>query len=269
MEPKTGPYWLNGVRGWLKNPERKARRFQTQTLTDEHVQKMITNIESNPSYTKLDGPYNTFLKIRDKALISLSWIFFKRASEILNVRLSELYYDEKLLYVTFHVKKKSRKIKVCPMCKRENKAKSGTCKHCQGDISNVEPIRKEPPVVTKRKNLDYPYCKYVFGWCEVLKQFNVKDAYLFPPLKCLPFPHFLFDKKLTTQRFDQILHKLDNSLSTNMFRYGKTEMLISRGYTPFELTQIGDWETSNMPELYAQRKGLTPALKKFEQDIRV
>jgi integrase len=269
METKTGPFWLIGVRGWLKNPQRKARRFQTQTLVDENIKKLIQDIESNPSYTKLDEPYNTFVKVRDKALIALSWCFFKRASEILNVKLSEVYYDDKLLYVSFHLRKKSRRIKVCNKCKREIKAKSDTCKYCHNDISNVEPIRKEPPVVTKRKNLDYPYCKYVVEWCEVLKQFNVKDSYLFPPLKCLPSVHFLFDKKLTTQRFEQILHKLDNSLSTHMFRYGKTELLISRGYTSFELTEIGDWESSTMPELYAKRKGLTPALKKFEQDIRV
>jgi hypothetical protein len=37
------------------------------------------------------------------------------------------------------------------------------------------------------------------------------------------------------------------------------------GFTSIELQDIGDWASSIMPELYAKRKGLTPAQKKFAE----
>ena len=54
-----------------------------------------------------------------------------------------------------------------------------------------------------------------------------------------------------------------------MFRYGQSETLLRRGYLPHEIKEIGDWSSSFMPELYANRKGLTAAQRKFTQDVRM
>ena len=266
--------WLKGKRGWLKNPERRKRREQPKTLTDAEVIELIRQIDDSKFYG-LSGkePYNTLLKQRDKCLISLAWTFFKRGSEILEVGLRNVRYNDRTLSVTFQLKKKSRRFKLCPNkeCKVENRAKAQLCKKCGEDLSEVESKRKPLPVVTKNKTLRFPFCKHVIEWAETLREMNCpEDSYLIPRfnllLKC-----FIFEEGITVQRFDQILQRLDPTLFSHSFRYGAAEKLMSReyGYTPQELAEIGDWSTSFMPELYSRRKGLTPALTRFEKDDKV
>ncbi len=48
-----------------------------------------------------------------------------------------------------------------------------------------------------------------------------------------------------------------------MFRCGGAEKYLASGYISHELAEIGDWATSNMPEAYAERIGLTPSQKRF------
>jgi hypothetical protein len=53
-----------------------------------------------------------------------------------------------------------------------------------------------------------------------------------------------------------------------MFRYGGSEKFLQLGYSPLELAIVGDWESSLMPEVYARRKDLSVAQRRFAEDVR-
>lgn len=256
--------------GWLVNPKRRERRERALTLTDSQVMELLNKIDELQRYTKLNPDQDRLIRIRDKALIALAWIFFKRGNEILKVKLGDVYYDDKELNVTFHISKKAKTFKVCPSCNEINAKRAVYCKKCGANLKTVE-LKKEKgeTVVVKRKSLQYPFCRYVIEWVEEAKKNNCKpDDYLFAPFN-FQAQSFLWGKKLTIQRFDQILQRLDPTLTSHMFRYGATEKFLRLGYTPYDLKEIGDWSTSIMPETYAKRKGLTLSQKKFAEDTRV
>jgi len=259
--------------GWLTNKKRMQRREQAQTLTDKQVLHMIEKIDSLKKYSKLDSTTDKMLRLRDKALVAAMWIWFKRGNEILRIKLGEIYYDEQELVVTLRIQKKSKRLKICPECKTKNGYKSLYCKKCGISLSETQPtiigIKAKP--VTKRKSVDYPFCKYIIEWLDVLTTKDLEPtAWIFSRYNYFARAfQYNSESPLTVQRLDQILQKLDFTMTSSMFRYGGAEKYLRLGYTPFELKEIGDWSSSKMPEIYADRKGLTPSQKKFTDDIRM
>jgi hypothetical protein len=79
---------------------------------------------------------------------------------------------------------------------------------------------------------------------------------------------FFSERPMTVQNLDAILQRLDPTITSSFFRYFATEKYLSLGYLPHELKEVGDWSSSRMPELYAERMGLTPALRKWSEDVR-
>ena len=73
---------------------------------------------------------------------------------------------------------------------------------------------------------------------------------------------------MTVQNLDSILKRLDPKMKSCLFRYGGAEKYLALGYTPYELKEIGDWSSSKMPEVYAERKGITPTQRRWSEDIR-
>lgn len=73
---------------------------------------------------------------------------------------------------------------------------------------------------------------------------------------------------MSIQNYDRILQRLDPKMTSSMFRYGGSEKFLQLGYTPTELKSIGDWESSRMPEIYAERKDLNIAQRRFAEDTR-
>ena len=71
-----------------------------------------------------------------------------------------------------------------------------------------------------------------------------------------------------TDNLDALLQRLDPSITSSFFRYFATEKYLSLGYLPHELKEVGDWSSSKMPEVYAERMGLTPVLRKWSEDSR-
>jgi signal recognition particle subunit SEC65 len=141
-------------------------------------------------------------------------------------------------------------------------------------LLTLEPVKeigeRSSRTVTKRKTVASPFCKYIIDYVEELRRLGVEPKdWLFPRFSYFA-QRFLFDaeRPLTIQRFDQILQRLDPSITSATFRYGGTEKFLRLGYTPYELKEIGDWQSSHMPEIYAARKGLTPSQKKFAEDTR-
>lgn len=161
---------------------------------------------------------------------------------------------------------------MCPQCQKKNAKLAKFCRFCGLDISLVKPKEtgKEEQLVTKRKSVNYQFCKPLIVWIDTLKKLGVEPkAWLFPRYHYFSKAFLYYSEHpLTIQRFDQILQRLDPTMTSSLFRYGGAEKYLRLGYTPFELKEIGDWSSSKMPEIYATRKGLTPSQKKFTEDVR-
>ena len=94
-------------RGWLKNPERKARQQRSLAFTESHVQELLEKIDNAPNYVKqtLGPEIDKILRLRDKAIISTGWIWFKRASEFLSVKRKDVMLTDHQILITFFVEK--------------------------------------------------------------------------------------------------------------------------------------------------------------------
>ena len=264
---------MKKVRGWLANRERKARRDRANSFTNQDALKLITKIDAIPAYvsTKLDSRFDSLLRLRDKALIATSWIWFKRAGEVLGLTREDIALTNRELLVTFQIQKKQKRSKICFRCKTRNGVKSKYCWECKADLKTVE-ISQEGNVyvVTKRKTLRNRFTKYVVDWLLELDKLT-KKGWFFPALR-VAFTSAYFDfnsiNPMTVQNFDRILKRLDPKMTSCLFRYGGAEKYLVLGYTPYELKEIGDWSSSKMPEVYAERKGITPAQKRWSEDQR-
>lgn len=271
-------------RGWLTNPERKKRQQRSLAFNENDVQELLDQIDRYPHYVSetLGPSIDLILRLRDKASISTAWIWFKRASEILGVKRKDVFVDERHIFVTFHIRKKSKRYKICPVCEAKGKKiragfKANFCRECNADLQDVE-IRggTEEFTATKRMTLRNRFTKPIVDWLEaydkLTENLNIEDsseAWFYPALQVYfntGWLKFFSERCMTTQNFDRILQKLDPTITSSFFRYFRTEQLQVRGYTNEELRQIGDWSSSHMPEVYAKRKGLTPALKRFSED---
>jgi hypothetical protein len=112
----------------------------------------------------------------------------------------------------------------------------------------------------------------VVAWLEKFdEQTTEKEAWFFPSLRVV-FDHAYFDfkseKPMTIQNWNRILKRLDPRMTSCLFRYAGAEKYLALGYTERELKNIGDWESIRMPELYAERKGLSQAERRFAEDVR-
>ena len=287
-------YTNDSGQGWLVRKDRKAKRDEIFTLTKEDTDILLDTIDKSQPYTKLSEKLEEIVKLRDKALISMSWIWFKRGNEILKVRLKDVKWDTNYLYVIFHIQKKVHHFKFCPNCvdkkgrPTKNASRAQFCNNCAQSLASVgltsEGVKDN--TVIKRKTLKYqPYCDNIIEWIKTIKSnYNTVDEdYIYPPIKLKTWvdnmPVFDFrcgheeDKsngnsvnRLTIQRFDELLHNLDPRMSSCMFRYGQAENNLTR-YSAQQVKDMGDWESSAMPERYAKKKGLSQAEKLFADDV--
>jgi integrase len=266
------------LRGWLANPDRKERRDTANTFTDKDATQLITKINNYPEYisetlTKDSKDLEHQVKLRDKAMISLNWLFFKRAGEVLSLKRKDVQVTDRELLVTFQIQKKRKRYKTCPNCKTKNGYKSNFCRECNRNLQDIPVTYEgEPLIVTKRKTLKNKFTKYIAEWLEEFDRLtDLEEAWLFPPLQVVfASASFSFsnEKPMTVQNFDRILKRLDPRMTSCLFRYGGAEKYLVLGYTPFELKEIGDWSSTKMPEVYAKRKGITAAQRRWSEDTR-
>ena len=248
--------YLNDSRkGWLVNKKRRARRDRINTLTNSDVMKLITAIDKAKNYTKYHQDIDKLIRLRDKAVIALGWMFFKRGNELLGVRVgqAEIIFKtkndktEEYLVVQFVIQKKKKYRKFCPYCETRSKPTSNAkdanfCRNCGNSLTEVVPVSvgKDSDPIPKSKLLSYLFCKYVVEWLDYVKTKKVdKENFLFPPYKrWLGFRFGHGEEKsenslyhITVQRLNQILQRLDPTLTSSMFRYGHTTTLLSWFYS--------------------------------------
>ena len=265
-------------RGWLANPERRKRRDRAHTFTDKDALYLIEKIDEEPHYisetlTRARPELDGLIRLRDRALVATAWTWFKRGGEVLRLKRKDVAVTDREILVTFHVSKKQKRFKVCPGCNEKNGFRSKFCRRCSRNLTDVEvSVEGGPQIVTKRKTLRHRFAKYILEWLQKFDGLTEDgEAWLFPALRVV-FSHAFFDFKserhMTVQNFDRILKRLDPNMTSCMFRYGGAEKYLVLGYTPSELKEIGDWSSSKMPEIYAERKGITAAQKRWSEDVR-
>jgi len=276
----TNTHSKKPLRGWLANPKRKERRDTANTFTNKDALKLITEIDRIPEYvsgtltkTENSKDLDNQVRLRDKALIAISWIWFKRAGEVLGLKRKDVSITDRELLVTFHIQKKRKRFKTCPECDTKNGYKSNYCRKCNRDLQTIPVTYEgEPLIVTKRKTLKNKFTKFVIEWLDKFDTLTEnEESWLFPSLQVFfTSASFRFNniKHMTVQNFDRILKRLDSRMTSCLFRYGGAEKYLVLGYTPFELKEIGDWSSTKMPEIYAKRKGITAAQRRWSEDIR-
>ena len=266
-------------RGWLANPRRKERQQKSLAFTDEHVQGLLDKIDQLPEYVKptLGPEIDRILRLRDKAIISTGWIWFKRASEFLSVKRKDVTITDRQILVTFTIKKKTKRYKVCPTCNTKSGYRAKFCRECKSSLQDVEiQGEKEDTIVTKRKIVKNRFVQPIVTWLNEFDRLteDLKDseeAWLFPSLRVVfnsCYLKFFSEKPMTVQNLDHILQRLDHTITSSFFRYFATEKYLTLGYTERELKEIGDWSSSRMPEIYATRKGITVAQRRWSEDVR-
>jgi hypothetical protein len=238
----------------------------------------------------MDAQIEEVMAQRDIALLSVAWTWFKRGFEDLSIRVGDITYDDRTVRVMFTIQKKNRYHRYCPTCIEEvrdsrdakNSHKANFCKRCGRNIKGV-PLtigKRQPSVAIKTRRRDDPFMDNIVKWVDKMKELGAKDEdFLFPPFKlkshglsigAIPRVKDAVDNSkanmMSVQRFDQILQRLDYTLTSSMFRYGHTEQLFRLGYTSRELMDLGDWGSTMMPEIYSKKAGTTPSQLRFEQD---
>ena len=163
--------------------------------------------------------------------IALAWIFGKRISEILKVKRADIYTDEEYLYVRFFVgKKKTRK---------------------------DQPV---PKPYLKRITLTNPYCKYILGYIE-----TIKEGYIFPA-NTKPRTKKFFDKKMnvwreyyregghiTPEAAYYHLKKLAPKTWWHLFRESLATEMAERGASEEQLMHWFDWDRVDTAHEYVKR----------------
>jgi hypothetical protein len=265
------------LRGWLKNEYRRRRRENPETVTDRNVEWLLQKIDATEHYISPTFGEETdrLVRLRDKAIIATIWIFFKRGNEILKLHRKDIMKTDRELVVSFNISKKQRRIKICPQCGEMNGFRNRFCRKCRENLEDVQiELLGGKVTATKRKSINYKFVKPVIEWLDAFdklteKMTNREELFLFPPLRIrFTSAEFDFTHPMTIQNFDRILRRLDPSMTSCLFRYGGAEKYLLLGYTPHELKEIGDWESSIMPEIYAKRKGLTKAQLRWSEDTR-
>ena len=270
---------IKQYRGWLANPERKERQQKSLAFTDKHVQGLLDKIDRLPEYVSptLGTEIDRILRLRDKAIISTGWIWFKRASEFLSVKRKDVAVTDRQILITFHIQKKTKRFKICPMCETKSGYRAKFCRECKANLQDVEVQgEKGEFVVTKRKTLKNNFVQHIVNWLTEFDKLTEKigdseEAWFFPALKVVfnsGYLKFFSEKPMTVQNLNHILQRLDPSITSSFFRYFATEKYLTLGYSERELKEIGDWSSSRMPEIYAERKGITPAQRRWSEDVR-
>ena len=168
------------------------------------------------------------------------------------------------------------------MCQKDGKKtrsgyKAKFCRECKTDLKDVEVQgEKEDTIVTKRKTLKNKFVPHIVNWVTEFDKLTEEieereEAWFYPALKvCFNngYLKYFSENPMTVQNLDHILQKLDYTITSSFFRYFRTEQLLTLGYSERELKQIGDWSSSRMPEIYAERKGLSQAERRFAEDTR-
>jgi len=259
--------------GWLTNKKRRQRRDHADTMTQEFVSKLIDKIQTIETYS-LHG--DLYIRLRDIAFIVIAWMFARRPSEVLELKVSDIKQSGPALAFFFKAKKKLKRRKICPSCNEANAKKSIACWKCATSLKNIQPSVIGDPSLqyfTLYKNKDYPFCIHIVNWLNMVRELGADDSScLFPPFS-FSGNAFIFSKNISVHWMSITLAKIDPTLTSCLFRPGGIEYMLKQTkkdgtpkYTRSDIREIVHLSTEQMVNVYADRKGLTDAQRRFAED---
>jgi len=219
---------------------------------------------------KLSPGTRRFLAQRDCALIAMLWLFGKRISEILKLRIKDVWEENGELRVKFMIEKKAKTYKLCE-CKALNSKTASYCKQCGKSLENapLKTTKAGEATMVKRKSLLVEPVFYITFWRgEWLKRVRDVSAFLFPTLvvrhtatgmKVMVNPW----RPISRQRAHQLLAMF--GLSPHLFRSAFAKRLLRKTKNIKLIQSAGDWSSISSLLEYARSLGETPEDEQFSQ----
>ena len=170
-------------------------------MTSHTLHTVQFKIDSLSEYCKktLGERTDHLLRLRDKAIVSTLWIWFKRGHEVLSVKRKDVVLTENQILVTFHIQKKSKRFKICPSCNTKSGFKSKFCRECKTDLQEVKVQgEKDEFVVTKRKTIKNKFVRHIVNWIIEFDKLtedisDIEEGWFYPPFRVrIPSSYFDF-----------------------------------------------------------------------------
>ena len=150
-----------------------------------------------------------------QALVSILWLFGKRVSEVVPLKVDEVSIDGGDLVIRFKVLKK----------------------------------REEPSAIkrtyTKRITLENPFTKYVTSWLNEIKD---HEKFLFP--RSQTKMGYIY-----RQYAHLVLKEISPKISSHLFRHSLATQMAENGATAYELVNWFDWDQTDSALKYIRRSG--------------
>jgi len=252
-------------KGFYARPEIREKRFSPIPISKETIMKIVDAIMKEEHISKdLPKVLKEFLKKRDACLIAILWLFGKRISEVLALRVNDIWIEGDELKAKFFIKKKAKVLLICPKCKQRNGRMAKFCKSCGESLENAEKKIFKPQeiaIVKKKKITSSDAVAYVIDYLEFLKKYGVsKETPLFPSVlirqEGKEIGIKILRKTMTRQRAFQLLATF--GLCPHLFRSAMAKRLLreSRGNIML-VKRFGDWSKVDMVLEYAKSIGET------------
>lgn len=261
---------INATKGWFKTDIAREFKDKPYPLTEDEAYHICEAILRVDAY-KVPNEYKSLLRYRDSALVAILWLFFKRANEVLGIKMSDISFENLKLNIAFSIQKKVKRFKVCPKCKERSSLDSGYCKKCSNPLGEDTIKTKEassPKRVIKRKIATNRFVSFIQTWYNERLKLG-KEGYLFPPLHVLRDGKgygFDINRKMCTTTLWKILKRYSPALCPHLFRYAGTKWLLKVTQGRIRLVQkAGDWSSPAPIENYAHSIGETEEDIEFEK----
>jgi len=198
------------------------------------------------------------------------WLFGKRISEILKLRIKDVWEENGELRVKFTIEKKAKTYKLCE-CKALNSKTASYCRQCGKNLEGtpLKTMKAGEVTVVKRKSLLVDPVFYITFWREEwLRRVSNQMAFFFPALvlrytssgmKIMVNPW----RPISRQRAHQLLAMF--GLSPHLFRSAFAKRLLRKSKNVKLVQSAGDWSSISSLLEYAKSIGETPEDEQFSK----
>ena len=207
-------------------------------IRERELSEIVKDALSGRIY-QIYGP-NDLIPRRDACLVSMLWIFGKRIIENLDLQREDLWIQDNMINVRFHVRKK----------------RGARIKDESGKTIGYHPPRPADTVRMKRKTLEHPLAHFIVDYISELKEGPNPYLYPSPRRKYNPSERKYQYSHITSVRAWQILKSLKEDIWPHWFRESSAVMHIVKGGAHVEdLLFWFDWTNPAVAMRYIQKAG--------------
>jgi integrase len=206
--------------------------------------------------------YLTWIDYRNAAFIAALALFGRRVSEILDLKVKDVRYDDQYIYASFTTLKQFSPARViCEQCLTPCRASWSFCKKCGASLEGLpviqKEVKKEPHQLmrTLRTNL----AEHLTEWIRVCQKRAPADAYLFPPAD-LPGifasqSRPVWSRHITRRMALNVVKTVDQRLWNHLFRHQLASYFAGKGFDEVHLMDWFDWKSYEIAHRYIRLGG--------------